>query len=179
MFEFKIDLNDEDYLQFNYYHASNSPMGKRTLLYYRFQMYILSALCILVFFIARADRLLIFIEAIFLGIVSILWFIFSKRRYFGLIRKRILRMKREGKLPYHTHVILRFEEDEIHESTPEIELRVKYSLVEKIAVTEHGVYIYHSSMHAFLLPNTVFSGEEEKLKFLEFINSKADGLREK
>lgn len=35
MFEFKITLDDDDYLLFNQYHLLNSPIGKRSLMTFK------------------------------------------------------------------------------------------------------------------------------------------------
>jgi AMMECR1 domain-containing protein len=54
----------------------------------------------------------------------------------------------------------------------------KYTLIEKIAVTEKAIYIYFSSVQAYILPVTAFAEEKSKLEFLEFINSKVNILRD-
>lgn len=51
-------------------------------------------------------------------------------------------------------------------------------MIEKIAVTEKAIYIYFSSVQAYILPVTAFSEGIEKLKFLEFINLKVGILRD-
>jgi len=45
-------------------------------------------------------------------------------------------------------------------------------LIEKIAVTEKAIYIYFSTVQAYILPITAFSDEAERRRFLEFIHSK-------
>ena len=90
----------------------------------------------------------------------------------------IIKMKKEGRLPYSNEAILKFDDEKIHEIAPNTENITKYSLIEKIAVTEKAIYIYISSVQAYILPVTAFSAEIEKLKFLEFINMKVDILRD-
>jgi hypothetical protein len=53
-----------------------------------------------------------------------------------------------------------------------------YALIEKIAVTENAIYIFISAIQAYILPVTTFTDEAEKLKFLDFIELKANVLRE-
>ena len=88
-------------------------------------------------------------------------------------------MKKTGRLPYSGEATLKFGEENIHEVTLDTDNKTSYSLIEKVAVTEKAVYIYFSTVQAFILPVTAFPSEMEKQKFLEFINSKVDILKEK
>ena len=174
MFEFKINLDDEDYLLFNQYHLLNSPSGKKSLMSFRFIIPFFCFMIIVIFCIAGSDFELILIEAIVLTILSILWIGFSKKKLLKSMNKRIIKMKKEGRLPYSNESILKFDDEKIHEITPNAENITKYLLIEKIAVTEKAIYIYFSTVQAYILPVTAFSDEMEKLKFLEFINMKVD-----
>ena len=87
-------------------------------------------------------------------------------------------MKKEGRLPYNSEAILKFDDENIYEITTKTENKTNYSLIEKIAVTEKAIYIYFSSVQAYILPVTAFQDEMEKQKFLEFINLKFDNLKD-
>lgn len=176
MFEFKITLDDDDYLLFNQYHLLNSSSGKKYLLVYRLIVLFICLMVIVIFSIAGADFGLILVEAILMTIFSVLWIGFSKKKILKSMNKRILKLKKEGRLPYSNEAILKFDDEKIHEITPNTENITKYSLIEKIAVTEKAIYIYFSSIQAYILPVTAFSEEMEKLKFLELINEKVDIL---
>lgn len=178
MFEFKINLDDDDYLLFNQYHLLNSPSGKKSLMSFRFIIPFFCFMIIIIFCIAGSDFELILIEAIVLTILSILLIGFSKKKLLKSMNKRIIKMKKEGRLPYCNESILKFDDEKIHEITPNTENITKYLLIEKIAVTEKAIYIYFSTVQAYILPVTAFSDEKEKLKFLEFINMKVDILRD-
>lgn len=172
MFEFKITLDDDDFLLFNQYHLLNSPSGKKYLMAYRLIILFICLMVIVIFSIAGADFELILIEAILMTIFSVLWIGLSKKKILKSMKKRILKIKKEGRLPYSNEAILKFDDEKIHEITPNTENITKYSLIEKIAVTEKAIYIYFSSIQAYILPATAFSEEIEKLKFLEFIDTK-------
>lgn len=172
MFEFKITLDDDDYFLINQYHLLNSPAGKKTLMYFRSIIPVICLMVVVVFGIAGSDSLLILIEAILLTILSIFWVIYSKKILLNSMKKSIKRLKKEGKLPYSNEAILKFDDESIYEITPNTENKTRYSMIEKIAVTEKAIYIYFSSVQAYILPVTSFSGEMEKIKFLEFINMK-------
>lgn len=173
MFEFEITLDDEDYLLFNQYHSLNSPIGKKDLMLFRLIIPFICFMVVAVCYILRFDFQLILIEAVLMTIVSILWVGYSKKVTLKSVRRRIEKIKKEGRLPYSREAILKFDDEGIHEITPNTENKLKYSLIERVAVTEKAIYIYFSSVQAIILPVTAFSEEMEKLKFLEFINLKA------
>lgn len=172
MYEFKITLNDNDYLLFNQYHLLNSPTGKKTVMLLKFFIPFICILFVVKFYIEKADFQLILIEAILMSMISIIWIGYSKKILLKSVKKYIKKIKKDGRLPYSNEAILKFDDESIYEITPNTESNTKYSLVEKIAVTENAIYIYFSSVQAYIVPVTAFSEEMEKLKFLEFINSK-------
>lgn len=178
MFEFKITLDDDDYLLFNQYHLLNSPVGKRNLMTFKMIIPFICFMFVVVIFIVNPDFQLLLIEAILMTILSILWICYSKKIILKSMKKGLKKMKKEGRLPYSNEAIIKFDDESIHEISPNTESKTKYSLVEKIAVTEKAIYIYFSSVQAYILPVTAFSEDAEKQKFLEFINLKVDSLRD-
>lgn len=175
LFEFKVNV-DDDYLLFNQYQLLNSRAGKRTLLSFNFIVPFVCLAFILIFIVADFDFQLILFEAIMLRILSILWICYSKKIIFKSIKKNIMKMKKEGRLPYTKEAILKFDDESIHEITPNTESKTNYSMIEKVSVTEKAIYLFINSVQAYILPVTAFSGEMEKSKFLEFINLKVDNL---
>lgn len=178
MYEFQITLDDDDYLRFNQYHLFNSSIGKKTIMSFRLLIPFICFMVVVIFFIAGADFLLMLFEAIAMLIFSIFWIAKCKKMLLKSINKRIKTMKKEGRLPYSSEAILKFDHESIHEITPNTENMTKYSLIEKIAVTEKAIYIYISSVQAIILPVTAFAEEKSKIEFLEFINSKVDIVRD-
>ena len=173
MFEFKVSLDDVDYLRFNQYHLLNSPIGKKYLMSFRFIVPLICYVVFVIFFIKDSDFQILLI---IMTVISILWVSFSKIIILKFMTIGIKKMKKEGRLPYSNEAILKFDDEYIHETTPNTENKTKYSLIEKIAVTEKAIYIYFSSVQAYILPVNAFSEEMERLKFLEFINLKAGNL---
>ncbi len=171
MFEFKITLDDDDFLLFNQYNLFNSTIGKKNLMVFRLIIPFIALMFAVVIFLVTLDFQLFLIEAIVMTILSILWIGFSKKMLLISLNKNIKKMKKEGKLLYTNEAVIKFDDEIIHEISPNTELKLKYQMVEKIAVTEKAIYIYFGSQ-AFVLPVTAFSDDTQKQKFLEFINSK-------
>lgn len=176
MFEFKITLDDDDYLLFNQYHLLNSSIGKKTLMSFRIIIPFICFMIVVIFCIAGSSIQLILFESIVMTIFSVYWIAYSRKKIQKSMEKRIKKMKKEGRLPYSKEAIIKFDDKSIHEITPSTETKTLFSLIEKIAVTEKAIYIYFSSVQAYILPISVFSDEMKKQKFLEFINLKADNI---
>lgn len=172
VFEFKVTLDDSDFILFNKYHLLHSPIGKKSLLPFRFIIPFISFIFVAIFIIIQADLNLIIIEAVSLTLLSVLWIGFSKKMIIKSMENGIKKMKKVGRLPYSREVILKFDDECIHEIAPDTENKTKYTLIEKIAVTEKAIYVYFSSVQAYILPITAFTDEKEKHKFLEFMELK-------
>lgn len=177
MFEFKITLDDNEYLQFQEYHLSNNPLGKKSLMAVRFIIPIFP-LFVIFFNIKDAGFEANLIVAIVMTILLIIWIARSKKEMLNIIKGRIKNMRKIGVIPYHNEVILKFDDESIYEITPNTEHKDKYSLIKNIAVTEKAIYIYVTPVRAYILPVTAFSEVIEKQKFLEFINMKVDNIRD-
>ena len=95
MYEFKVTLDDEDYILFNQYHLLNSSAGKKSLLFYRLIFPAISFLTIVMFILTETDRHLITTEVIVLTILSAFLVIFSKKRILRSVKKRIMKMKKK------------------------------------------------------------------------------------
>lgn len=172
MYEFKIALNDDDFILFNQYHILNSPLGKRALMSYRLLFPLIGIISIFIFYLAKPDIQLVVAETITLAIFSVIWIVFSKKRILRNVVRNIRKTKKDGRLPYVPESLLKFDDDGIHEIAPDNENRTKYSLVEKIILHDKAIYIYFSSSQAYIVPMTAFSEETERNRFLEFIHMK-------
>lgn len=177
MFEFKINLNDDDYLFFNQYHFENSPGGRKALMSFRLVVPCISFMFICMFIVLELGLGLILLEASLLAVLSVFWIVYSKKLILKSMRNGIKKMKKSGKLPYSDEALMKFDDEHIYETTSDSESKREYSSLEKISVTDKAVYIFFSSVQAYILPMSVFSDEAQKHKFLEFISVKAGNLR--
>lgn len=173
MFSFKYILNDEDYISFNKYHLLNSSTGKRNLMSFRFIIPFFCFLIIIIFYVTSYDNpILIISEAVLMAIFSVLWIVLSKKFMLYSIKRHVKKLKSDGRLPYGGNGELIFNDESIHDISAKTESKISYTLIEKIGVTQEAIYIYFSSIQAFILPTSVFAGDDEKQKFLDYLYSK-------
>jgi len=170
-YQFEYKLTEQDYLNFNEFHFFNSPANKAGIYFWRWSIFwIFIVLSVL---LASTSRFVF--SGISLGVSLV--YVFGLNRYYKWrIRSGILHGKKYEKLPYPENALLQFGEDAIIEVTPGIEMKIKYTALTKIATncstSRDCIYIYHNATQAFLIPFSVFEGEQQRTKFLEFINSK-------
>ena len=172
MYKFSYTLNDTDYLEFNIFHANNSAVYKKQLLVLRLLLPLVLAVLLLVYYTYNRDPLELLIKGIVYAIGSLLWFFVAKSLRTSSIKSNIKAMKKSGKLPFGKNTEIQFGEDDIHDISELSESKIKYSVIEKIAMGKNAIYIYFSSIQAFIIPFSVFENEEQKADFLAFINQK-------
>lgn len=172
MFKIDYNINEDDYLNFNEFHALNSAVGKNALNFYKMIFPVISALAVLIFIIAKAKPLLITIEVLFLGAVSIVWVMFSKKGFLRTLRKGIERSKIDGKLPFSESGTLVFDDEYITDTNSQGENKVRYEGVEKVFVADTAIYICYSAAEAFIVPFKAFESEDEREALIAFLNDK-------
>ena len=68
------------------------------------------------------------------------------------IKKNIIKIKKDGKLPYNENASVEFLDDRIVETCEQGETIVKYSDIVNIYDEKDYFYIFYGSMQAFILP---------------------------
>ena len=162
MLQLNYKLTDEDYIEFNEFHQLiHSEVGKRNLFFLKLAGPMISVLAIVIFILARAEKMLIITEVIVLCIFSIVCVAQAKIMKRG-IRKTILKMIETEGLPFAEEITLTFTEDQIIEITKGQEVKVDYQKVENVCETETAFYIYISSIEALIIPKRVLNQDMEK-----------------
>lgn len=163
MLQLNYKLTDEDYIEFNEFHQSiHSEVGKRNLFFLKLAGPMISVLAIVIFILARAEKMLIITEVIVLCIFSIVCVAQAKKIMKRGIRKTILKMIETEGLPFAEEITLTFTEDQIIEITKGQEVKVDYQKVENVCETETAFYIYISSIEALIIPKRVLNQDMEK-----------------
>ena len=165
----EITLNDEDYIAYNIFHLSYSQQSRKMIRFGRWMMFMVSIMAIFIFVIAGADKDLIGIEAVMLLPVSIIWFIRYPKSAEKTIKKRINRLKKEGKLPYEPHTTLELSECEIIEKTEHSVSRYSYTDIKDVQRSGQYIYLIKGALEAVIIPVRYL--DDEKL-FEEWVRSK-------
>ena len=196
MCKFSYKISESDYLEYNNYHAFNSPESKQSMLIYRNVFAIVFIICGLAFGAIGALVDMPYISYSFyitFGIVTVLWLIFFKWIMKKQIKKNIGRVKKKGEL-YQGNVMISLDDDFIIETTEDGEAKVKYFYIDRVIMSEKTIYIYINAkqaimlpfsvfylyinaMQAILLPFSVFATEQSRDDTLTFIEEKCAAMK--
>lgn len=175
MFKYQVALSEKDYLDFNRYHAFNSPASKKYMFKYRFIVPIIFIFCGAGIGTMVDEPVVSYYFYIAFGIAAILWMIFFKWIMAKQIKKNIGKIMKSGKLPYQNEAAVSFEDDFIVETTNDSEMKVKYSAIERVVTNGEAFYIYINAVQAIILPFSVFTDESSRDNLLGFIEERRGG----
>lgn len=176
MYNFTIQLTEEDYINYNITHFFNAPINKKNKFTMQYITPLIMALLSPLFalLLRRSTGVPpVFVYATF-GIAIILYMVRFKHFIRATITKNIDKMKKSGKLPFDINSTLIFAQDEITGVSENGETKVYYSTLEKIDHDEHAFYIYYSAIQAFIIPFKVFENMKKQEEFKAFIQSIID-----
>ncbi|MCM3693607.1 YcxB family protein [Neobacillus niacini] len=164
--EINYRLTEEDYLKFNMFHINNSDSANKSLKTQRFAtpfVYIIFAYI----FANIADIPFLYALIPFL-IVGILWVIFYPKyfqtRILSQTKKMIREGKNEGLLGEHTMTL---SEDGIVDSNPKGETKVNWSGIIKLTEDDSNLYLYNSSVSAYIIPKREVNDLEGLRNFMK------------
>lgn len=175
LYRFETKINDKDYYEFNKYHSTDSPDVKKSGLVGKLYVPAIFLLMFIYYIIRGDDWYSLSFALIIFSIVSVIWFFSLKPLSLLFLKIHIKFMKKNGKLPYSDYAILEFYDDYFVEITENTKTEVKYDAVFKVRVNEpKAIYIYQNAVLAYIIPFAIFSSDDERRKFVDFISEKTN-----
>jgi hypothetical protein len=170
--EIKYTITEDDYIKFNLYHILNSKTGRKSLKTQRFAVPIVYIIIAYIFAnIADIPFLSILIPFALMGG---LWSIFYPKYYKNFItrytRKLIKEGKNDGLLGNHS---MSLTDEGIVDISSNGETKVKWAGIIKFQEDDTNLYLYNSSVSAYIIPKREVS-ELKELK--DYLNSKLTHL---
>ncbi|MDF2988016.1 MAG: hypothetical protein K0R50_3526 [Eubacterium sp.] len=166
--EIEFDLNKQDYIDFNIFHAMNSDTVKKSLVIQRYLAPII--FLIVPFLIAGlADLPLIYWMCVFI-VIGAVWIIFYPKYFKAMILKRVAKILDEGKNEdlWGKHRVI-VNEEGLLEQSKNGENKINWNGVERIVSLNQHFFIYISSVSACIIPKRAFKTNEDTVMFYEFI----------
>ena len=176
-YKLKVNLDDQDYYEFNKYHMSNAPDMKKRNFWLKLYLPALFLLVLIVYILRGYESHLLCTAGIVYFIISIIWIFSLKYLSLLFLKLRIRSMKKNGKMPYSASASMTFFDDYFTEITPDTETNIKYTAVTRISVSElKAIYIYTNTILAYIIPYNAFRSQTEYEEFLQFISEKVNIL---
>lgn len=164
--EIKYNLTEEDYVNFNMFHVKNSKVVNRALNMQRFLTPIIFIIASIVFSkVGGMPFPGVFITFL---VVSIVWMIFYPKYFYSHIIRNTKKMIKEGKndglLGEHQMIL---SEEGIIDSTSNGETKVSWSGIQTLSEDNYNIYLYNSSVSAYILPKRELDDVEKLKTFLK------------
>lgn len=172
-YQFHIQLNDQDYLEFNKFIMYRSAYGKKQIARLRILVSVIFLAGMLVT-LAMGDTPFHFLFAIIEWAVLLVGFQLCLKPFYNVILKsNIKRMRKTGKMPYSSESTIEFYDDYLVEADGETKTERKYSSVERVSIIEgERVYFHINNIIAYIIPYTAFESAEQYREFREFVKKK-------
>ncbi|TCI63524.1 MULTISPECIES: YcxB family protein [Exiguobacterium] len=150
--EIQYELTEEDYIHFNLSHIRRSKIGKRMLFLQRIigPVIILSGGALTFATLFQDTSWWLF--GVY-GVISLIWFLYYPKYFERHIRKQTKRMiqerSNEGMIGPHT---MDLDEDGLRDKNAFGETKVSWSGIKEVVEEADYVYLYNSSVSAYILP---------------------------
>ncbi len=171
VFKFTFELTQQDYLDFNMFWVKTSKYVQKQIRTFRILFALLPFLVL--FLSLDTDRMDVFIiTLVFFSIISILLFVYlpALHRAFTLMGlKRMLAGQRNNNLGERT---VRFEENRILHKTAYEDISMSYEKIIDLQQSDGAVYLFTAPAIALIIPFRVFSTEEERQSFIDYLKLK-------
>lgn len=162
------NLTEDDYVNFNLWHNLHSKTIKRTLLLTQIGLIGIFVMLWLIVYTLKLDLLFNVITAVFVLIMSVYVMVGFPKSVAAGIKKQTRKMLREGKNPsFIGPATFELLEHSIRTTERDTVTELACSRIERIVDTGSELYIYIGSLSGLILPQSAFSGREQREELIE------------
>jgi len=165
----EYELNKQDYIDLNIYHAKNSKVTKKALLIQRFLVPVIYL--IIPFVLAPVTDIPLWYWFTAFAVVAVLWIAFYPRYSMRFAVRRISKLVDEGnnKDIFGKHSIT-VDENGIVGETVHGESKISWNGIERIVSEKEHFFIYINSVSAFVIPKRYFESEKAMDEFFQYVS---------
>ena len=176
-FQFNVNTNDQDYLDYNKFWMLRSHYGKKQMTTFRVVFAVIIGVYILISLHVGNFTLDSFIGIIPMAILLILFELLLSPLFVLFLKSHLKSLKKKGKMGYSPSSVIEFHEDVFIETTPDNKTEQKYSAIERVSVVDNKVvYIHVNNIMSYILPFSCFESNEQYNEFFEFIKTKCSNI---
>ena len=176
-FRFEVNVDDQDYLDYNIFWMLRSPYGKKQIKTFRITIVVLFAIFILISLFSGKFTGDSFLGIIPMLIVLLLAQIFLTKFFAWSLKGQIKQLKKSGKMGYSPNSIIEFLEDSFIETTLDNKTEHNYSAIERISIVDNKmIYIHVNNVMSYMLPLSCFDSKGKYNDFFNFIKTKCENI---
>ena len=177
LFQLNINLNEDDYLNFNMFHSFESTHGKKLIKKNRIVFVLAMVILAVLFLLVMGLTAFSITYAVLLLLFTVLYMVFFKKVLSRNVKNQIKSLKKVGKLPFDPVSTFEFYEDKMVEITALRRTEQSYSVFERICVVkDRYVLLYKSSVTAYILPVFQINEQLNQDDFIEFLSKKCTNV---
>ena len=176
-FQLNINLSEEDYLTFNLFHNLESQRAQKIIKKSRMgTVLFLVGLMLLTILTSGWDAYSSTYITLMIPITIAFALLFN-RMVRHTVKMQVKLLKKTGKLPFDPVSTLEFHEDKIVEITPNKRVEQSYAVLERVCLLPgRYIFLYTSSVGAYILPFYQISAQMSKDEFWSFITEKCKNI---
>ena len=169
-YEYEFDLTRQDYIEFNIFHIFNSKSNLRTMWFVRISTLLLCLVIPFIFRIIVPSQTAFLITLVVLSALGIIEFINFPKQYKKRLSKSVNKMLDEGNNDNFLGTrTLTLSDQGIVKVIKDGTTTNLWSSVERLAVTDNYIFIYVSSIMAYIIPSRIFSDTSDKQTFINLV----------
>lgn len=169
-----ITLTLDDYIAFNIAHAFRSPAQQKNLRIGRLMPAMISLFFVLLFLACGMRGAVLWAEIAALAIVAAVGYFRYPKTYENSIRKHILKLKEEGRLPYAEESDVAFGEYAMTETAPNHTNLIPYSDLLDVWETDEHFFVMFGALQAIIIPKRCV---DDPQLLSAFLSKKAAGAQ--
>ena len=171
-FQFDVALTENDYLDYNMFHAFKSPYGVFALKKFRRALTFFFASLIFAILVWKRFSfdgiVLAAVQAVIYAVIQI----FLKRWLIFGTKINIKQLKKSGKMAYSPISHIEFFDEFFIETTEVNKVEQKYSSIERISIIAYKcIYLHVNNVAAYIIPNAAFASEAQYNEFCGFLST--------
>lgn len=170
---FDIFLTEEDYIEFNTFHATRTPYGKRLRRGLQGMLVVMFSIAAILSFWAEGVSAMTVIYALLLVGFGLLISALMGKMFAFSVKNTIRSLKKSGKLAYSPEARVGFTDEGILEITPDGRTEKRWESIERLCILEGKVwYLYMNNAAAFILPEDQIRAQTDPAEFRRYLEAK-------
>lgn len=167
---FKLKITKENYLDFNIYHATNTPMYIRTVVLMALMVPLMLA-GLAFFMMDQIDPEYKWVWQLLMGMISIYWVVTTPSRFRRNVRKQVQKIT-TGHNEFIGNFSLKLQPDHLEFISSDVKVDYEYSRVDKVVWNKGCYYLLMGGVSAIIVPESSFNNQMLEQEFLDTLRDK-------